>query len=100
ALTPNWSASPDCQWEFITAIENGKKVIPVLLEKTSLPARISKYQYADLSDGFDEAEVEKLLNDLVTLAQTIDPSITVDMNKAIYTQKIVDRIKVDGIKNT
>jgi len=29
ALTPNWIASPYCQWEFITAVENGKKYFSV-----------------------------------------------------------------------
>lgn len=100
ALTPNWIASPYCQWEFITAVENKKKVIPVLLEKTSLPDRISKYQYADLSDGFEEAKVEKLLNDLVTLAQTIEPSVTADMDKSAYAQQIDETITVSRDNNT
>ena len=65
ALTPNWVASPYCQWEFTVAVENGKKVIPVLLAKTDLPERISRYQYADLSAGFDDAKVQKLLKTLL-----------------------------------
>jgi hypothetical protein len=100
AITPNWIASPYCQWEFITAVENGKKVIPVLLEKTTLPDRINKYQYADLSDGFDDAKVEKLLNDLVTLAQTIAPSVVADMDKSAYAQQIDESISISGDNNT
>ncbi|MCA9885417.1 MAG: toll/interleukin-1 receptor domain-containing protein [Anaerolineae bacterium] len=100
ALTPNWSASPYCQWEFVTAVENGKKIIPVLLEKISLPDRISRYQYADLSDGFDDTKVEKLLNDLVTLVQTIEPSVTADMDKSAYAQQIDESITANGNNNT
>ncbi|GAB1420372.1 hypothetical protein MASR2M15_04680 [Anaerolineales bacterium] len=107
ALTPNWIDSSYCQWEFITAVENGKKVIPVLLEKTTLPDRISQHQYADLSDGFDDAKVQKLLNDLLTLAQTVEPSDISDMDKDYYAIKIDQNhaggghnIKVSGSGNT
>lgn len=106
-ITPNWIASPYCQWEFITAVENGKKVIPVLLEKTTLPDRISKYQYADLSDGFNDAKVQKLLDDLVTLAQTVEPSDISDLEKEQYAMKIDQNneggghnINVSGSGNT
>ena len=82
ALTPNWIASPYCQWEFITAVENGKFVIPILLTTgTKLPDRISKYQYTDLSGGFDNVKVQKLLDDLIELKQTVDPSEIADMDK-------------------
>ena len=100
ALTPNWVASPYCNWEFIIAVENGKKVIPVMLEKATLPDRISKYQYADLSDGFDDAKVEKFLNDLVTLAQTIDTSVVADMDKSAHAQQIDESIRVNGNNNS
>ena len=99
-LTPNWVASPYCNWEFITAVENGKKVILVLLEKTDLPERLRRYQYADLSDGFDDAKVQKLLNDLVTLVQTVEPAAIADMDKATYAQQIDQRITVSGSQST
>ncbi len=89
ALTPNWLASPICQWEFVTAVENSKKVIPVLLSAgMSLPNRLSRYQYADLSRGFDRATVQKLLDDLVTLATTVEPSAIAGMDKAAYAQQV------------
>jgi hypothetical protein len=73
ALTPNWIASPYCQWEFITAAELGKKVIPVLLSETDIPARISQYQYAKFVDGFTDADrVQRFLDDLLLLAAEID----------------------------
>lgn len=107
ALTPNWVASPYCQWEFITAVENGKKIIPVLLEKTDLPERISRYQYADLSAGFDDTKVQKLLNDLVILAQDVDPAAVSDMDKEQYAMSIEQQneggghnINVSGSENT
>ena len=60
ALTPNWVASKYCMWEFITAAENGKHIIPVMLVKTDLPDTLRSYQYAKLTEFTDEA-VGKLL---------------------------------------
>jgi len=89
ALTPNWVESPYCQWEFVTAVEYRKKVIPVLLtDGTKLPSRISRYQYADLSGGFNDAAVQKLLDDLIILATVIEPLAIVGMDKAEYEQQI------------
>lgn len=89
ALTSNWIDSPYCQWEFITAIENGKKIIPVLLEKISLPDRISQYQYADFTSGFtDDAKIQKFLDDLLKLAVTIDKDTIANVDKEFYATKI------------
>lgn len=97
ALTPNWIASPYCQWEFITAVENGKKVIPVLVEKTSLPDRISQYQYADFSSGFaDDGKVQKFLDDLYKLAVIINASTFVEEDKEVYAKKIDHENAVSG----
>ncbi|MEO1162993.1 MAG: toll/interleukin-1 receptor domain-containing protein [Chloroflexota bacterium] len=71
-LTPNWVASQYCQWEFVTGVELGKRIIPVMLQKTNLPERISEIQYADMVDKLDDdATAEKLLNDLHTYSQEI-----------------------------
>lgn len=65
ALTPASVASEWCQWEFVTAIELGKPIIPVLLEKAELPVILSRYRYADFTAGFnDEARVQRFLADL------------------------------------
>lgn len=90
ALTPNWLASPYCQWEFITAVENGKKVIPVLLDAVApLPDRLGQYQYADFKDGFDDlVKVQKFLDDLVTLAVPVERERIAGMDKAEYAAKI------------
>lgn len=89
ALTPNWIESPYCQWEFITAVENGKKIIPVLLEKTALPDRISQYQYADFTNGFtDDTKVQKFLDDLLKLAVTVDKDTIASVDKEVYAMKI------------
>ncbi|MEL7435970.1 MAG: toll/interleukin-1 receptor domain-containing protein [Chloroflexota bacterium] len=53
-LTPNWVASQYCQWEFVTGVELGKRIIPVMLQKTNLPERISEIQYADMVDKLDD----------------------------------------------
>lgn len=107
AITPNWIASPYCNWEFITGIENGKQVIPVLLAQAALPKRMSQYQYADLSGGFEDAKVQKLLNDLVVLTQNVQPSVISDMNKEDYAMTIDQKneggghnINVGGEGNT
>ncbi len=78
ALTQNWIDSPYCNWEFIVAVENEKKVIPVLLKKTpngnnpEIPARINKYQRADFSSGFeDNNKIQKFLDDLSILGETV-----------------------------
>lgn len=108
AITPNWITSPYCQWEFITAVENGKKVIPVLLEKTSLPDRISQHQYADFTGGFtDVGKVQKFLDDLLKLAVTIDKNTIASIDKEVYMMKIDQEnsggghnINVNGRENT
>src|SRR5262245_43999002 len=75
ALTQNWLNSPYCNLEFMTAIELGKKVVPVLIKKNAdgsipkVPERIGKYQWTDFTAGFrQEARVQKFLNDLADLA--------------------------------
>jgi sugar lactone lactonase YvrE len=75
SLTPQWLESEWCQWEFVTAIELGKQIVPVLLEQTDLPVVLSQYQYADFTKGFaDEARVERFLGDLSEAAITIPPA--------------------------
>jgi hypothetical protein len=97
ALTPNWINSPYCQWEFITAVENGKKIIPVLLEKTTLPDRISQYQYADFTGGFtDDAKVQKFLDDLLKLAVIVDKHAIASVDKEAYAMKIDHENSGDG----
>ena len=68
AITNNWVDSAYCQLEFVKAVELGKYIFPILLEKTNLPQRISQYQYVDFSEEFGPQEkVEKFLNDLVNM---------------------------------
>ncbi len=65
ALTPESVASEWCQWEFAQAVQMGKPVIPVLMQaKTSLPEAISRYQYADFTDGPTPRGVARLLGGL------------------------------------
>lgn len=90
AITPNWLTSPYCQWEFITAVENGKKVIPVMLERIDdLPERLSQYQFADFTDGFSNTgRVQKFLDDLLKLAVTVGKNSIAKMDKELYAEKI------------
>jgi hypothetical protein len=84
ALTPNWVASPYCNWEFITAAEAGKHIIPVMLVKAELPDTLRPYQYANLTD-FTDAAVNKLLADLMRLAQPATPP---NLDKSAYAAQI------------
>jgi hypothetical protein len=95
ALTPHWVSSPYCNWEFITAVENNKPVIPVVLVKAQLPDHIRQYQYADLSAGFDSATVQKLLNDLHTLSVSINNEHIAHLDKEAYAMSI-DQNNQDG----
>jgi hypothetical protein len=95
ALTPAWLDSPYCQWEFITAAELGKQVVPVLLAKNpdgsmpDIPQRISQYQWADFSAGLDDVDkIQKFLNDLLNVAVTLKASDAAGMNKEQYAMAI------------
>lgn len=98
AITPKWLASPYCQWEFITAVEHGKKVIPVLLDTVgALPDRLSQYQYADFRGGFaDSAKVQKFLDDLVKLAVVVDKSRIASVDKTQYADAIMQQNQGGG----
>ncbi len=100
AITSNWLASPYCQWEFVTAVEQGKKIILVMLEAgLKLPDRLSKYQYADFTNGFnDPAKTQKFLDDLLKLAVTVDKSTVAGVDKEQYAMKI-DQQNSDGGQN-
>lgn len=100
ALTPAWLESPYCQWEFITAAELGKQVIPVLLanqpdgERLFVPNRISQYQWADFSMGFENtAKVQKFLDDVLALAIPLKQSDAADLNKEALAMQIDDENK-------
>ena len=93
ALTQNWLNSPYCQWEFVTAVEQGKKIIPVLLAPVSaLPERLSQYQYADFQGGFaDTAKVQRFLDDLLKLAVTVERHAIAGMDKQQYEATIAQQ---------
>src|SRR5690349_18432972 len=95
ALTPAWLESPYCQWEFITAAEQGKEVIPVLLanqpdgKNLPVPDRIGQYQWIDFSAGFGNPDkVQKFLNDLTHLGVTLRASDASNRNKEAYAMSI------------
>lgn len=101
AITPAWTRSRWCRWEFITARELGKKVIPVLLIKTKLPKSIKKYQYANFIDGFNDAQqVQKFLNDLLVHATEIEISATSDMPKSELEQAIDLALHLGSVTNS
>jgi tetratricopeptide (TPR) repeat protein len=102
ALTPNWIASPYCQWEFITAVEMGKKIIPVLLDDTEdIPDRISQYQYANFIDGFDDdAKVQKFINDLANLGTIVAAEASDKERKEVAAAQITQEIKTGDISNS
>lgn len=74
ALTPESVESEWCQWEFKHAVEQGKPVLPILMQsKTKVPDVIRKYQYADFSEGPTPTNVAQLMGGLTQIAITIPP---------------------------
>ena len=73
ALSPESVESEWCQWEFSQAVEMGKPIIPVLLQaRTKLPDAISRFQFADFSDGPTPRSVARLMGGL-RVVQVIVP---------------------------
>jgi murein DD-endopeptidase MepM/ murein hydrolase activator NlpD len=74
ALTPLSLDSEWCQWEFVTAIQHGKPIVPILLEDFSarkLPVVLQRFQYVDAHDGFPPALIARLERDFAVLSVTI-----------------------------
>lgn len=100
ALTPNWIESTYCQWEFITAVELGKTVIPVVLvmEGLNLPERIAEHQFVNFDGGFgDEAKVQKFLDDLAFIGTTLQPEPEDSQRKAAAAQSIEQSISAGNV---
>jgi formylglycine-generating enzyme required for sulfatase activity len=65
-LTPESVASEWCQWEFAEAVKQGKPIVPVLLRKCAPPKTISRYQYADFTDGITPETTARLIAGVYT----------------------------------
>jgi len=79
-LTPESVSSDNVKDEIGYAIDNGKRIMPVLLEECAIPLRLSRFQYVDFtkidfSEGLKGAKqlLEALQDELSTLDVTIDP---------------------------
>lgn len=64
ALTPESIASEYCRWEFEQAVEMGKQIVPVLLQKSDLPDDIKRLQWVDFIKGATGNAVARLLGGL------------------------------------
>lgn len=64
ALTPKSVTSEWCRWEFEQAVELGKPIVPVLLEKCDIPEDISQLHYVDFTGGAGGRSVARLLRGL------------------------------------
>lgn len=74
ALSPESVASEWCQWEFAQAVKMEKPIIPVLLQQnTPLPDTLSRYQYADFTEGPTGEAVARLMHGLWNVAVNIRP---------------------------
>ena len=62
-VSPRSVASDNVADEISYAIENGKSVLPVMIEKCSLPLRITRMQVIDASAGYERA-VEQCVAEL------------------------------------
>jgi|GEM_PF-2038410 len=101
ALTPGWVASPNCQWEFVTAYERGKKVIPVLIKPTALPERISRIQYADFTEGFRRKTVnQRFLDDILALVTMPLKEQLVSVSKAELEKQIGQALILGNVKDS
>lgn len=95
-LSPNWLKSPWCQWEFITAAELGKKVVPILFTESEIPERIAKYQYADFTGGFQNTEkIQRFLDDLLVLASNVEIS-SIDADKKSELEHQINKEVISG----
>lgn len=54
-LSPNSTASENVADEISFALENGKKVIPILLERCAVPLRVTRMQLIDATSDLDRA---------------------------------------------
>jgi len=54
-LSPRSAVSPNVADEVSIAIEDGKTMIPILIEACTLPLRMTRMQYLDATVDFDEA---------------------------------------------
>lgn len=72
ALTDASVQSEWCVWEYAQAVELGKRVLPVLLQKgMTVPEFIDHLHYADFSAGVTADSVAYLLGSLTKLAQKV-----------------------------
>jgi hypothetical protein len=62
-------ASEWCRWEYVTAVKQNKPIIPVLLEKLTLPEDLSSLQNVDMSHGVDSTSAVKLIGGLLNHAE-------------------------------
>jgi len=66
-ITPEAIESEMCKWEYSKAIELGKKMFPILLRETSIPASfegLREIHWYDLSEGLTATKAIRLVNDL------------------------------------
>ncbi len=61
ALTPESLDSKWCWWEFGQAVQMGKPILPVLMQRVDLPDVLSRQQYVDFSKGPTPPAVARLL---------------------------------------
>jgi len=54
-LSPRSTASPNVADEVSVAIDSGKMVIPVLVERCTLPLRMTRMQFIDATEDYDHA---------------------------------------------
>ncbi len=100
-LTPESVNSQWCQWEFAEAAKLHKPIIPVLLQsKTKLPDAISKFQYADLSDGLTIHAFAKLIRG-INYAVPINVALLAPVNPiGLPAQAIADNPDTNDVTVT
>lgn len=90
-LSPNAVASNNIMDEISYALENNKKVIPVIIEHCEVPFRIKRLQYIDFAQNYDEG-----FNRLSSVLNLNKPNLqtSVSENKTI-PEKIIQTKSVE-----
>lgn len=71
-LTPPSAESEYCLWEYREAVDHGKPILPILLQKdTKLPPGLDELQYVDFTDGLSADSTARLMGGLSHLAHQL-----------------------------
>lgn len=95
-LSPDSTNSQNVLDEVSYALEEGKRIIPILFKKSVIPFRLRRFQYTDFTADFDDA-IYKLLEHFELPKPKSKPQIQV--NEAPKSASIIDTGKIEKASN-